>query len=185
MPKVNYDLNRYAKVKRFTVDIPLPLYKRALVLMQTERITAAQLVRAAFIERVKAFEEDQRKQAELREAELARKRAKRKGPSPALSAPDPHAQKRDRLEPIYEQQAKIIIGAGDDKDKARHLAEIAVAFVKKTAPLTHPSDTEIIARLEATILRLRSTEKPPARSYDDFVGAVISTPLHTLDDYEE
>ena len=164
-----------------TVEFPPELARRAKVLGKIYRMSTAQMVRDGLVSKVEALEEKQRREkAEREAAETAKQEKKRRRSlgmplTPLLSmAPTvPSIPRRDRLDEVYEEHARAIISAGDNREEIRKRAMAAVTAVQHEKPLTAPPEADILATLETHVVRLRNSKAPETRTYDSFVGHVL------------
>ncbi len=149
------------------VSLPGDLRERARKIAKKHRTSTAQLVRDGLAAHVALIEARDRAEEQLRRAEREGKRGlhrlRRLGESPLaptalrpIDAPPEREVEDDPAAPIYAQHAALVLAALDGKSLEKRLrVQEAVAAVKRMNPLTHPSDREILARLEREVHRLR------------------------------
>jgi hypothetical protein len=152
-------------VAALTLYLPASLRERARVIVKKLRTSTNQLARDAITEKVEFYEAKFRKEKQDREQEEAAKRDERKTRRMLNNAPKPPAppsetkpdvvEEKTKLDLIYEQTAAKILRVIDKPTEKRLLALEAIGAIKKEAPLTHPSDAVIIARLEQEVLALQ------------------------------
>lgn len=93
----------------------------------------------------------------------------------------------DDMDSTYERLARDLLNAGENPEEIKRRAVSAVEAVKRERPLTHPSEAEILTKLEQNLLRVRGQmPKAPERTYDDLVGKIVDVgKVKTLGDTEE
>ena len=98
--------------------------------------------------------------------------------SDALS--EPIAPAADVLpKDLYREHAKRIAAALDRPREMRLRLDEAVVAIKKQWPLTHPSDEEIVERLEKLVAAIVEKTKPPTPKDDVLVGKTLTGAIKT------
>jgi hypothetical protein len=121
-----------------------------------ERRTLSELGRDAIEEKVEYLEAKQRmvKERQQQEQEAKKERRKVKATIPKAVV----ANENDALDAIYKEGAKEVLAVIEHTTRRRIAILAVMEKVKKETPLSHPSDEEILKRLEREIVRIRKEE---------------------------
>ncbi|KKW46600.1 MAG: hypothetical protein UY96_C0003G0103 [Parcubacteria group bacterium GW2011_GWB1_56_8] len=149
-----------------SLRIAADLLSRTKAIGRQLDMSTKDIVQLGLYDKVDFYEAKLRAQAEQKRADRAQRRTLRTlgelGESPlAPSAPiapsSPNDNKvaieTDPMTPLYEAHAKKIAEHLEDPIEKRLCIEEALTAIKKAAPLTHPSDKEILTRLEVIVLK--------------------------------
>lgn len=174
-------------VTTITFQLNVALDRRLADYIYRNRGSKAEFIRRALEDRLDYCEakeradEDRRKQsieATKREREERRKLKPHNIGSVVVNSDD--------YKSIYDEQAAKIVAVIDKPHERRLTILAAIEAVKKDAPLTHPSDEEIIKKLERAVVRVRismppeETSEKPAEVPDVNVGKPIDTNVPTF-----
>jgi hypothetical protein len=101
--------------------------------------------------------------------------------APAALGVEP-TKTKNLIDLAYEQHARRVLAALDDPTEKRlRIAEV-MATIKREAPLTHPSDREILENLERVVIELRSESTPQRREETEIVQTIDPSRVKTLGD---
>lgn len=169
-----------------TLMLPVRLHGRARLIAKRLGFTMTQLHRLALDEKVLQYEARFKREAEEdRAARIAKRnhRPKLNIPSvlPLQAGEVPTDHETGGYDSLYNDLAKPFLDTTLDREAVKQLAIDAVTRVKRECPITHPSDAEIIQRIERHINRLRNSDE---KSIEGFVNSFVDH-LHREQDGTE
>lgn len=176
-------------VALLTVSFAASLRERARVIAKRKRTSTAQLIRDGLEEKVSYFEAQIRAEERQCAAEKADRRAARglrklrglngQKPTPANGAVLPSVEE-DPLSALYEHHAQRVLDATEGTTEHRLRLAEALAAIKRRAPLTCPSDAEILRILQKAAERLLDARKKKMHASTDPVPEA-SEKEHVID----
>lgn len=170
-----------------TISFPDDLHERLTRVSRRLKKPMAQIIKEAVREKVGSLENplEERDRQRLRDKILRREAKGMRGIGESPLAPGrknvEEREERDPLDEIYQEHARRILEVLDDPGERRIRLAEAIHAAKKRAPLTHPSEAVIVARIEAAVVEMRSREASPRepqiarleRAIDDLTGKVL------------
>lgn len=151
-----------------SIAFPVELKKRAHDAAYARKISLAALVCEALAEKLDAADAARiaKEEQARREQEIPRRPAPlapdKENISPIREAVTLVREDATADEAIYIEHARKILDALSDPTARSRQVKIAISAIKAKRPLTHPSDQEILQRLEQAVLNLQAGGAEPS-----------------------
>lgn len=179
---------------RIVADVPIALRDRVKRVSKHLFLPIQHLVREGLERRCDEFDARQRAEEEQRKREESEKRNRPKRPRGrpriyALDPPDAPSTEPEQIiepdsipdeaEPIYKEHAARILSHLNNPVEKRIRVVEAIKAVQERFPLTHPSEGEIMQRLERHLMELRREQQAqqPVGPFTAAMAAPVAQPV--------